>query len=206
MVQRPRVMLVLLFSALSALAMAEDPSDCPLGCSSQGHCVGGSCVCYPGWTGLNCSEVVSCTNDCTLRGVCVNATCQCYPGFTGDDCSGLLCPHDCSHRGTCRRGVCTCDAGFAGDGCEKVRCPADCTSPERFEACDDGVQPPAPQTDVSARTPLSLKLTMGHGHGMRTLYADHVQLTPTRHSPPCSSHGSHRGSTASSPYHGFPSR
>ena len=35
---------------------------CPAGCNSQGYCHDGTCVCYPGWTGPDCTTPAQCRN------------------------------------------------------------------------------------------------------------------------------------------------
>ena len=41
---------------------------CPAGCNSQGYCHDGVCVCYPGWTGPDCSTESQCPHQCNLQG------------------------------------------------------------------------------------------------------------------------------------------
>ena len=41
---------------------------CPAGCNSQGYCHDGICVCYPGWTGADCSTLTQCPHQCNLQG------------------------------------------------------------------------------------------------------------------------------------------
>ena len=45
---------LLVAAALSPLAAAEFA--CPSDCNQQGYCHDGICVCYPGWTGDDCSQ------------------------------------------------------------------------------------------------------------------------------------------------------
>ncbi|XP_061186273.1 attractin-like protein 1 isoform X2 [Saccostrea echinata] len=59
---------------------------CPKNCSGRGNCSGDVCICYSGYLGENCGEII-CPNNCSLNGDCLNNQCQCHAGFTGDDCS-----------------------------------------------------------------------------------------------------------------------
>ncbi|XP_016108001.1 tenascin-like [Sinocyclocheilus grahami] len=65
--------------------------ECPDDCSDQGRCVDGKCVCFPGFSGPDCS-MPDCPDDCSSRGRCVNGQCVCDPGFTGPECSSSTCP------------------------------------------------------------------------------------------------------------------
>uniref|UniRef100_A0A8C2JAS5 Tenascin C n=1 Tax=Cyprinus carpio TaxID=7962 RepID=A0A8C2JAS5_CYPCA len=114
-----------------------------------------SCVCEPGWKGVNCSEpecpnfcqdqgrcedskcicfegfgedcsMKTCPNDCHEHGKCVDGKCVCNEGFAGEDCSIKTCPNDCHERGQCVDGKCVCHAGFTGHDCSELTCPSDC--------------------------------------------------------------------------------
>ena len=41
---------------------------CPAGCNSQGYCHDGVCVCYPGWTGPDCTTPAQCLHQCNMQG------------------------------------------------------------------------------------------------------------------------------------------
>ena len=41
---------------------------CPSGCNSQGYCHDGVCVCYPGWTGPDCTTPAQCPHQCNMQG------------------------------------------------------------------------------------------------------------------------------------------
>jgi hypothetical protein len=51
-----------------------------------------SCICEPGWTGIECRDNINecLSNPCLNAGVCIdevnNYRCDCLTGFTGDDC------------------------------------------------------------------------------------------------------------------------
>ncbi|XP_050960206.1 tenascin [Labeo rohita] len=115
--------------------------ECPDDCSDQGRCVDGKCVCFPGFSGPDCS-VPDCPDDCSSRGRCVNGRCVCDPGFTGPDCSSSTCPENCNDRGRCVNGRCVCDAGFTGSDCGTRSCPANCNNRGRCVngrcVCDAG--------------------------------------------------------------------
>ncbi|XP_016430775.1 tenascin-X-like isoform X1 [Sinocyclocheilus rhinocerous] len=116
-------------------------NECPDDCSDQGRCVDGKCVCFPGFSGPDCS-VPDCPDDCSSRGRCVNGQCVCDPGFTGPDCSSSTCPDNCNDRGRCVNGRCVCDAGFTGPNCGTRGCPDNCNNRGRCVngkcVCDSG--------------------------------------------------------------------
>ncbi|XP_060771439.1 tenascin isoform X2 [Neoarius graeffei] len=102
------------------------PTDeCLNDCSDQGRCENGKCVCFPGFSGPDCS-VSNCPGDCSNKGKCVNGKCVCDPGFTGPDCSAKTCPKNCSSHGRCMNGRCVCNAGFTGPDCSTTQCPENC--------------------------------------------------------------------------------
>uniref|UniRef100_A0A8C1ZTC4 Tenascin n=1 Tax=Cyprinus carpio TaxID=7962 RepID=A0A8C1ZTC4_CYPCA len=118
---------------------------CPDDCSDQGRCVDGKCVCFPGFSGPDCS-VPDCPDDCSSQGQCVNGQCVCDPGFTGPDCSSSTCPDNCSDKGRCVNGRCVCDAGFTGPNCGTPGCPDNCNKRGRCVngqcVCDAGFTGP----------------------------------------------------------------
>ncbi|XP_036411008.1 tenascin-X [Megalops cyprinoides] len=130
-----------------------DPSgaSCPNDCSDQGRCEGGKCVCFPGFTGPDCSEA-TCPSNCSNRGKCVNGKCVCESGFTGPDCSEKSCPNNCNNRGRCVNGECVCSSGFTGPDCSAKSCPKNCNNKGRCVngkcVCDSGFTGP----DCSAKS------------------------------------------------------
>uniref|UniRef100_A0A8C5PE68 Tenascin C n=1 Tax=Leptobrachium leishanense TaxID=445787 RepID=A0A8C5PE68_9ANUR len=85
-----------------------------------------TCICEPGWTGPNCTEL-ECPGNCSNRGLCINGKCVCAKGFTGDDCSELSCLDDCNDQGKCVNGICVCFEGYSGDDCSEEVCPVPCS-------------------------------------------------------------------------------
>ncbi|XP_059404296.1 tenascin-like isoform X5 [Carassius carassius] len=84
-----------------------------------------SCVCEPGWKGVNCSEP-ECPNFCQDQGRCKDGKCVCFEGFNGEDCSIELCPVDCGENGECIDGACICAEGFIGEDCSLTNCLNNC--------------------------------------------------------------------------------
>ncbi|XP_040908817.1 tenascin-X isoform X2 [Toxotes jaculatrix] len=108
-------------------SIKPDVDECPNECSDQGRCVDGKCVCFPGFSGPDCSES-NCPGNCNDNGRCVNGQCVCDPGFTGPDCSKRACPSNCNDRGRCVNGKCVCDRGFTGADCSENSCPGNCNN------------------------------------------------------------------------------
>lgn len=98
--------------------LCNNPCD-SYSCSGNGYCRVNSagrnpfCVCYKGWTGINCSKAV---DHCTLRGqpcfhgYCVdNSTyCACDHGYEGKQCSNAKINH-CRPNGFCTNIGESCD-------------------------------------------------------------------------------------------------
>ncbi|XP_029919747.1 tenascin [Myripristis murdjan] len=119
--------------------------ECPNECSDQGRCVDGKCVCFPGFSGPDCSQS-NCPGNCNDNGRCVNGQCVCDPGFSGPDCSQRGCPDNCNNRGRCVNGRCVCDSGFTGPSCSDESCPGNCNNKGRCVngqcECDPGFTGP----------------------------------------------------------------
>ncbi|XP_060742963.1 tenascin-like isoform X1 [Tachysurus vachellii] len=119
--------------------------ECLNDCSDQGRCVDGKCVCFPGFSGPDCS-VPDCPGNCSKKGKCVNGKCVCDQGFTGPDCSVKTCPKNCSSHGRCVNGRCVCNTGFTGPDCSERTCPGNCNNKGRCVngkcVCDTGFAGP----------------------------------------------------------------
>ncbi|XP_062291501.1 tenascin isoform X2 [Scomber scombrus] len=111
-------------------SMKPKMDECPNECSDQGRCVDGKCVCFPGFSGPDCSDS-NCPGNCNDKGRCVNGQCVCDPGFSGPDCSQRGCPDNCNNRGRCVNGKCVCDSGFTGPSCSDESCPGNCNNKGR---------------------------------------------------------------------------
>uniref|UniRef100_A0A3Q4HU43 EGF-like domain-containing protein n=1 Tax=Neolamprologus brichardi TaxID=32507 RepID=A0A3Q4HU43_NEOBR len=120
-------------------SIKPETKECPSECSDQGRCEDGKCVCFPGFTGPDCSQS-NCPGDCSNNGKCVN--CVCNPGFAGPDCLKRTCPDNCNDRGRCVNGKCVCNSGFTGADCSEAVCPENCNNRGRCVngqcVCDDG--------------------------------------------------------------------
>ncbi|XP_072226871.1 tenascin-like [Leuresthes tenuis] len=106
-------------------SIKPETDECPNECSDQGRCVDGKCVCFPGYSGPDCSDS-TCPGNCNDHGRCVNGQCVCDPGFSGPDCSQAACPDNCNNRGRCVNGRCVCSSGFTGPSCSDKACPGNC--------------------------------------------------------------------------------
>ena len=113
-------------------------------CFGSGTCVKGVCQCYPGFSGIDCSN--NCGSQCgscnaTVCLDCLGAnmaiipktkTCVCNPGFYFNNITGNCDPPICSNLcGNCTKitcttcvnnatltaGLCSCKAGFYDCGC-----------------------------------------------------------------------------------------
>ena len=129
--------------------MGSDGDDCSVkvaevklcegGCSGNGECVQGICVCNDGFRGVTC-ETQYCSNECSHHGTCNSKfECECDAAWTADDCSKIKCPNDCSGNGHCSDyGVCTCDVGYMGLDCGSSTCLNDCSKRGECVKKDNG--------------------------------------------------------------------
>ncbi|XP_047675858.1 tenascin isoform X3 [Tachysurus fulvidraco] len=127
------------------LGCTTSTDECLNDCSDQGSCVDGKCVCFPGFSGPDCS-VPDCPGNCSKKGKCINGKCVCDQGFTGPDCSVKTCPKNCSSHGRCVNGRCVCNTGFTGPDCSERSCPGNCNNKGRCVngkcVCDTGFAGP----------------------------------------------------------------
>ncbi|KAJ6813620.1 uncharacterized protein M6B38_142360 [Iris pallida] len=89
-------------------------------CSFNGNYVDGTCHCFLGFHGHDCSKR-SCPNNCSGHGKCLSTgICACNNGRTGIDCSTVICDEQCSlHGGVCDNGVCEFRCSdYAGYTCQ----------------------------------------------------------------------------------------
>ena len=103
-------------------------------CKNSGICnplpnAGYTCLCLPGYTGINCEIVVSaCSLSCLNGGTCQIIggvqQCLCLYGFSGAYCQtcNIQCTLSCQNGGVCQfvNGVqtCVCPSGFVGSYCQ----------------------------------------------------------------------------------------
>ncbi|XP_020244315.1 uncharacterized protein LOC109822512 [Asparagus officinalis] len=108
------------YHELCSVAPVPGNGQCPNSCTFNGDCVEGSCRCFLGFKGHDCSKR-SCPNNCSGRGKCQpNGICACENGRTGVDCSTAICDEQCSlHGGVCDNGVCEFRCSdYAGYTCQ----------------------------------------------------------------------------------------
>lgn len=119
---------------------------CPVGCSGNGDCVSGRCVCMSGFAGVDCAERTCCSG----HGDCSDPdSCLCDAGWAGAQCQfRLSCPDpQCGGHGQCsQNGTCACLAGWSGELCseppkECPACPAGATCNRLTGTCECGGTP-----------------------------------------------------------------
>ncbi|KAI8015100.1 Leishmanolysin-like peptidase [Camellia lanceoleosa] len=86
---------------------ASESRQCPNSCNFNGDCIDGTCNCFLGFHGPDCSKRF-CPSSCYGHGKCLeDGVCKCENGYTGIDCSTAVCDEQCSlHGGVCDDGVC----------------------------------------------------------------------------------------------------
>ncbi|KAL3640812.1 hypothetical protein CASFOL_015780 [Castilleja foliolosa] len=93
---------------------------CLNSCHFNGDCIDGTCHCFLGFEGPDCSQR-SCPNNCGGHGECLETgLCECENEYTGTDCSTAVCDEQCSlHGGVCDNGVCEFRCSdYAGYTCQ----------------------------------------------------------------------------------------
>uniref|UniRef100_A0A672Q4X8 Teneurin-3 n=1 Tax=Sinocyclocheilus grahami TaxID=75366 RepID=A0A672Q4X8_SINGR len=99
-------------------------TECPHNCHGNGDCRSGTCHCFPGFLGPDCSRA-ACPVLCSGNGQYSRGRCLCYSGWKGTECdvpSNQCIDIHCSGHGICIMGTCDCNTGYKGDNCEEVDC------------------------------------------------------------------------------------
>uniref|UniRef100_A0A8C7QX32 Teneurin-3 n=1 Tax=Oncorhynchus mykiss TaxID=8022 RepID=A0A8C7QX32_ONCMY len=102
----------------------ESVMECPHNCHGNGDCLSGTCHCFPGFLGPDCSRA-SCPVLCSGNGQYSRGRCLCFSGWKGTECdvpSNQCIDIHCGGHGICIMGVCACNTGYKGDNCEEVDC------------------------------------------------------------------------------------
>ncbi|XP_069055316.1 teneurin-3 isoform X5 [Pleurodeles waltl] len=106
----------------------ESVVECPRDCHRNGECVSGTCHCFPGFLGPDCSRA-ACPVLCSGNGQYSKGRCLCYSGWKGTECdvpnTQCLDPK-CGGRGICIMGSCVCNSGHKGENCDEEICSVDC--------------------------------------------------------------------------------
>ncbi|XP_018431727.1 PREDICTED: teneurin-3 [Nanorana parkeri] len=98
--------------------------ECPRNCHGNGECVSGTCHCFPGFLGPDCSRA-ACPVLCNGNGQYSKGRCLCYSGWKGTECDipGIQCIDPlCGGHGVCIMGSCACNSGYKGENCEEADC------------------------------------------------------------------------------------
>eukprot|EP01095_Lingulamoeba_sp_RSL-Kostka_P000998 TRINITY_DN1135_c0_g1_i1.p1 TRINITY_DN1135_c0_g1~~TRINITY_DN1135_c0_g1_i1.p1 ORF type:complete len:346 (+),score=88.90 TRINITY_DN1135_c0_g1_i1:1195-2232(+) len=103
-------------------------------CTGHGSCLNGTCFCFDGYQGNDCSIHQNYTlnatcaqhHNCSGHGSCYDGHCNCYTHWSGPDCGTFsnntnpsLCPRNCSGHGSCMNGTCFCFNNFTGSDCSQ---------------------------------------------------------------------------------------
>uniref|UniRef100_A0A6I8R6T6 Teneurin-3 n=1 Tax=Xenopus tropicalis TaxID=8364 RepID=A0A6I8R6T6_XENTR len=102
----------------------ESVVECPRNCHGNGECVSGTCHCFPGFLGPDCSRA-ACPVLCSGNGQYSKGRCLCYSGWKGTECDvpSTQCVDPlCGGHGICIMGSCACNSGYKGENCEEADC------------------------------------------------------------------------------------
>ncbi|XP_075053480.1 teneurin-3 isoform X11 [Mixophyes fleayi] len=102
----------------------ESVVECPRNCHGNGECVSGTCHCFPGFLGPDCSRA-ACPILCSGNGQYSKGRCLCYSGWKGTECDipSTQCVDPlCGGHGICIMGSCACNSGYKGENCEEADC------------------------------------------------------------------------------------
>ncbi|XP_055771748.1 teneurin-3-like isoform X1 [Salvelinus fontinalis] len=102
----------------------ESVMECPHNCHGNGDCLSGTCHCFPGFLGPDCSRA-SCPVLCSGNGQYSRGRCLCFSGWKGTECdvpSNQCIDIHCGGHGICIMGICACNTRYKGDNCEEVDC------------------------------------------------------------------------------------
>ncbi|XP_031415980.1 teneurin-3 isoform X6 [Clupea harengus] len=102
----------------------DSVTECPHNCHGNGDCRSGTCHCFPGFLGPDCSRA-SCPVLCSGNGQYSRGRCLCYSGWKGTECdvpSNQCIDVHCGGHGICIMGTCACNTGYKGDNCGDVDC------------------------------------------------------------------------------------
>ncbi|KAM9329353.1 teneurin-3 isoform 9-T9 [Gastrophryne carolinensis] len=98
--------------------------ECPRNCHGNGECVSGTCHCFPGFLGPDCSRA-ACPVLCSGNGQYSKGRCLCFSGWKGTECdipSTQCIDPMCGGHGVCIMGSCACNSGYKGENCEEADC------------------------------------------------------------------------------------
>ncbi|XP_035281478.1 teneurin-3 isoform X3 [Anguilla anguilla] len=102
----------------------ESVMECPHNCHGNGECLSGTCHCFPGLLGPDCSRA-ACPVLCSGNGQYSRGRCLCFSGWKGIECdvpNSQCVDSSCGGHGVCVMGSCACNTGYKGDHCEEVDC------------------------------------------------------------------------------------
>ena len=134
-------------------------------CENGASCVGpDTCLCQPGWSGIDCTIPSCASNSCGVNNVCVAPdTCACKPGYSGANCDKPLCSKACLNGGGCTApDTCSCIDGWFDPQCSTPVCSVtcanggNCTAPNTC-AC------PREWTNNDCRTPVCEQTCLNGG-------------------------------------------